>query len=291
MARRHDPPADRRDDPLALAEPPGAAPSLVFIHLPKTAGSTLRRVLERQYPEGSIFRMDGFSLQGSWDRLAGLAHSGGPTPEVVLGHMPFGVHGALHPGRCRYVTLVRHPVERLVSHFGYVSRTPQSALHDEVARERLSLRHYVEGSRMAPLVNDGQTRLLGAADFVSAPPATEETLTRAKVNIEAWFEVAAPTDRFDEAVILMRRRFGWGWPTYLPQKVSPGRRGPLDAETERAILERNRLDLELYRFVAERFEGQAGKEGKGFGDEVVRFRRRNARFREGYAGVREPNGR
>jgi hypothetical protein len=258
----------------------GGPPLVVFIHIPKTAGSTLRRILERQYPSDAIYGVDGFHLQDSWARLGSLAEAVRSRLGVVLGHMPFGIHEALQPRRCSYITLLRHPVDRLLSHYSYVARTPQSPQHHEVIEDGMSLRDYVERARMASLVNDGQTRLLGAAAFTEAPPATEKTLRSAKANLERWFEVAAPTERFDEAVMMMRRRLGWEWPTYTSQKVSPARSGPVDKATVDAILARNRLDLELYQFVTERFVAQLRSEGAGFGDDVARFAERNARFTE-----------
>jgi galactose-3-O-sulfotransferase len=257
---------------------PVDVPVLIFIHIPKTAGSTLRRILERQYPPAAIHRVDGYRLQESWDRLSGT-DGDRPAPWVVMGHMPFGIHVALRPRRCAYLTLVRHPVDRLASHYAYVARTPESHLYREVVDMGLTLRGYVEASRMAPLVNNGQTRLLGAGAFTTGLPATEETLQAAMENVDRWFEVAAPTDRFDDAVMLMRRRFRWGWPTYLRQKVTPSTppAARIEPDTVEAILERNDLDLALYRFVSERFEARVGAEGDAFRREVARFTELNAR--------------
>ncbi|MFQ5947400.1 MAG: sulfotransferase family 2 domain-containing protein [Acidimicrobiia bacterium] len=257
----------------------GRRPSIIFLHASKTAGTTLRRILVRQYGEEAIFVIDGFDPGQSVRAFQQLRKDEQRRVEVFVGHMAFGMHRFV-PTACSYITLLRHPVDRLVSHYLYVSRTPTNVLHDEVVSHGLSLEKYIRGSKAASVFNDGQTRLLGGHVLRGPDPAaTEATLDAAKRNLVKWFAVAGLTERFDESVLLMSRVFGWRWPLYAREKVAPSRprREDLAPGAVRAILELNQLDLEFYLFAADRFAQQVAQQGPGFAAQVDRFRALNLR--------------
>src|SRR5881628_2608535 len=113
----------------------------VFLHIPKTAGVSVRWALRRQYRETGYLHLalpdpsevspspiaDTISLEGAKRRLA---DSRSEPFGVVFGHMPFGIHEAL-TRPVRYFTMVRNPVERVVSQYYFVT-TRQHALHRAV---------------------------------------------------------------------------------------------------------------------------------------------------------------
>jgi hypothetical protein len=156
---------------------------------------------------------------------------------------------------CAYITLLRDPVERIISHYHWVLRTPSARLHNEVVSRRMSLRDYVRESSGARLFNNGQTRLLGAPSMVTEAPATEATLDAAKGNLER-FAVAGLAERFEESLLLMRRELGWRWPFHRPLNVASRRPRAADLadEDREAIVERNLLDADLHDHVRLRFQ-------------------------------------
>jgi hypothetical protein len=261
---------------------PGEEGVLIFVHVPKTAGSTLRRILRRQYGD-RVFTVHGTTPAQSMEQFRLLAQDRRDRVRVFQGHMAFGLHEVL-PTSATYVTFLRDPVERIVSHYLYVRRTPSAPLHRDVVSEGLSLEDYVRRSRMAPLVNNGQTRLLGGSVMEDSRPATEAMLLAAKRNLARHFLLAGLTDRFDETVILLRRALGWHWPVYRRAKVAPDRpsRAALPATAVRAIEDRNELDRELYRFAGERFDAIAGSESPAFRRDLIVFKALN----QAYSAVR-----
>lgn len=231
-------------------EPPAR---LLFLHLPKTAGSTLRRIIDKHYGRGAVFTI-GERTKADIDRLLSLPRRELDRIRAIVGHFPFGLH-ALLPWPAAYVTLVREPVDRIVSHYYYAARTPDSPLFAQLEATGRSLRRYVEEAEASDWFNNGQTRLLGSADPYHAAPADRATVERAKARL-ADFAVVGLAERFDESLARIARHFGWrAVPSYRREKVAGNRVAvsAIPAADLEIIAARNALDAELYAFARDRF--------------------------------------
>src|SRR5438876_9976046 len=104
---------DERDDPL-----------LVFVHIPKTAGTTISTILHHHYgPRSRRINTSGAAHDAGRLQERVTAALAEPTVQVVQGHISFGVSELL-PADARYATLLRDPVERTLSEFHHlVTRT------------------------------------------------------------------------------------------------------------------------------------------------------------------------
>jgi hypothetical protein len=108
-------------------------PPLVFVHVPKTGGTTLNRILMRNYRYRLDSYGDSFFPRYHADEVASLA---GPPrdddtrrPVFFTGHIDVENEIFDHmPARYVVVTLLRDPVERIVSHYSLYS-----VLHPEAA--------------------------------------------------------------------------------------------------------------------------------------------------------------
>jgi len=263
---------------------PAQDETIIFLHLPKTAGSTLGAIVRRQYPPESVYLRYAGPGTGPFEEILALPEPQRARLRLLMGHLPFGIHETL-PGPSRYVTILREPVERVVSHYYFVRRRPDHHLHETVTSRRMTLRDFVE-SGIARELENGQTTWMGwtpeliARDDRSSP----ELLARARRNLEDRFVVAGLTERFDETLLVMRERLGWTrsiW--YRQENVTRNRPAlaEIDEDTRALIVERNGLDIELYRYVRDRFEREISDLGPAFGRELRSFRIRNA----GYARI------
>jgi hypothetical protein len=252
---------------------------LVFLHLPKAAGTTLHTILDRHYGPDERFTIDGQRVQESIEAFKQLPASERARIRVLKGHMPFGLHHHL-PGPAAYVTLLRDPVRRLISHYHYVRRHPAHYLHHQVIAGNMSLQDYVLSGLSVELEN-GQTRLLaGLGDGDSATGSGTSgsgMLDRAIGNLTGHFAVVGLVERFDETLILLHRAFGLRNVFYTRQNArgaSP-RRDELDQDTLAHILERNALDMALYQFACGWFAQQVRCQGRSFPVQVRLFRSLN----------------
>lgn len=136
-------------------------PLLISLHLPKTAGSSFRIALQTHYGarfcgDYKDFPLNQPPLHRNLTALAGVARSALTVAGLRSHHSAACVHGHFLPlkylplaarsGRVRFVTWLRDPVERLVSHYYYWIRSydPQTALplHRRVIEQNWTLERF-----------------------------------------------------------------------------------------------------------------------------------------------------
>ncbi len=249
---------------------------LVFVHVPKTAGTTLKKVFARQYGHESLFKTQPEEdLEGTVSRLRDLDRAERQRVRLIQGHMPFGIHEALG-APVRYVTMLRNPVDRMVSHYYYARRIPDHYLYDAV--HSMSLREYVEtsGGGISLEMDNGQVRSIAGAPhhLVEAGECSREMLDMAKRNLALRFDAVGILERFDESLLVFRRAFDWRIPLYIRRNVTKDRPSvrEIDDQTLAIIEEHNRYDLELYRFAVELFDSRIRDLGPVFQAEIHMFK-------------------
>jgi hypothetical protein len=284
-------------------------PLTLFLHVPKTAGLTVRHsVLPRQYQPDEIFttaftcvpRTDGSravgvrateldatglfagmrrpndlwypeSLAAAADRFRQLsAEQRAPVRLIWCAHVEYGLHEHL-PEPVSYFTLLREPVERALSHY-YFAREQRRAPEDPRLPEHLAA--HVEANL--------QTRLLAGPQDQDEPLSPEELLARAQANLRAC-AVVGLTERFDETMLLLKRTHGWRMPFYERQNVSHSRppREAIPAPVLRQIETNNQLDVALYELAQELFAAQVWQYGPAFDRDLRMFRALNSLWQRG----------
>jgi hypothetical protein len=250
-----------------------ATETVIFLHIPKTAGTTLHRIIERQYPPTQVYSLD---ETHDFDDFSSLSEARRAELSVLKGHMIFGLHEYL-PGPSAYFTLLREPADRSISNFHFVRRTPHHYHHDLIIAEKMTLKDYLE-SEVAPLMDNGQTRMLSGGWYtLPVGECTKEVLKAAKKNLQENFAVVGLTERFDETLLLLKERFGWHNIFYVRRNVSRDRptTANLPAATRAVVEQYNQLDAELYRYVRMRFDEQVRHLGPAFARRVRSFQATN----------------
>lgn len=250
---------------------------LVFVHVPRTAGTTLQRVIRDRYPRERYLHFD--DPERAEQELAAMPKEALAAIDAVLGHVHFGVHRHF-PQPARYITMLRHPVARIASHYRYVRSNPSHHLHREVVARNMDLVEYAHGD-LSDELRDGQVRMF----------SPDASLEEAKRALAEEFEVVGLTERFDESLLLMQDAFGWSTPYYARENRSDASSTAPTHEALTAIEAANPLDLALYEFAEELLARQID-ETPGLADRLESFRRRNrvlgpaARLRRGWRRLR-----
>lgn len=231
---------------------------ILFNHIPKTAGTTMKHVLWRAVGSDRVLTSLG---EDHPDRVAAIAAELDrdlDRPYAIASHVGFGVEERL-PARHSYpaFTFLRDPVQRTISRYWHYRSAPRRAaglepsqpleewLQSDVLHRYNSqagflsglwTRHHLDG---APLAR---------SDFDS------ELLAAAQRNLETH-AVVGLAERFDESMLLLRDGFGWPLRKTTYRRAN-GRSRPreLTAAELDAVRANNELDLELYEFGRALFE-------------------------------------
>lgn len=178
--------------------------------------------------------------------------------DIVHGHVHYGIHWWL-PDPAMYATMLRDPVERIISHYYFVKASPEHYLHPELAANRWTLEEYATKGVNWETDND-QVRWLTEMEHEQVPlgSVSRSMLEQAKWNLENAFAVFGLVERFDESLECFRAAFGW--PDLTCDRVknvnTERPRTPVPKRTLDAIRRANRWDAELYEFAQELFERQ-----------------------------------
>lgn len=215
--------------------------AVIFLHLPKAAGSTLNRLIEWEYPLFQMYSIDPVFFTWSWAHLQRLSKKRLGKMRMFKGHMLFGLHAIL-PQPATYITVVREPVDRVISSFYFMRHYKLHPLYWKFKRENWTLEDFV---RRSPRENV-QCKVIAGAEY--AKPCTAEICERAKENLVRYFSVIGLFEHFEESLALMKLRFGWKLQRYSSFNVTRTRprKADIAQSTLDMIEEKNAFDIALY---------------------------------------------
>jgi len=172
-----------------------AGSTLIFLHIHKTAGTALHKIIRRQNKRSTVYSKHGFFPQKFNDSFKELPAAMREKLRYVKAPMYFGLHESLSQPST-YVTMLRDPIDRVISHYYMVLQTPADVVHNDVTSQRLgledfavynevksrrmSLEDFARSGLLAELEN-GQTRFLsGTGPEVGFGQCSNEALEKAK---------------------------------------------------------------------------------------------------------------
>jgi hypothetical protein len=280
-------------------------PLLAYVHIPRTGGGSTTSAVSRNYARtrsGGNFQRNPRKTDQSLKNAATRLESA--DIRFVADHIPLGLYRRNFPADTRYMTVLREPVDRVLSHYYFHALAGERKVRNVWARFEALDRHERERApdepfadlpedvgdpegdvsleaglaRRIPIYDNFQTRFLwGGESFFGDLPA--DALERAKENV-AGFAFVGVTERLDESIVLLGRMLGMGVMPYMRRHVRE-KRPPLSetpARVRELIEEHNALDIELYRFARARFDELAA--GEGLEADVEELRRRTEEGQE-----------
>ncbi len=249
--------------------------TLIFLHIPKTGGSTLSKVLEQHCSRAQTLTLDNPQVA----RFKTLPAAERGRYRLIQGHLYFGLHRFIARANT-YVTFLRRPVERVLSFYYYARSTPDHYLYPLLAAERLDLKTLLARELTLELCNE-QTRLLAGDEWEDPQRVvTRAALEQAQANLRSHFRVVGLLEEFDASLLLLHRAFDWHLPFYVKENVTKEKPDNtcLDVETRKLVEDANRLDLELYEYARNLFDEQRRAAGDSFAADLCEFRRLNRAY-------------
>jgi hypothetical protein len=229
---------------------------ILLTHIPKTAGSSIREAVFTPFIEEGRKR-----LQGGWDLLTMDTDF-----SFLRGHYPYGIHWPRPSlwGDTRYFVMLRHPVERAISHYYFIRNTS----HENFKHPSLpdAEAHSLVDFYRLPRYQNMQVRYVSGLHYYHLKrlihlrgPLKGRALRAAKNHLDSGYEAFGLAERFKDSARLFAAQLGVE--ATIPDrrhKKTPDRpsRDNLDSNTLRALRDLNAVDVELYDYAVSKFEAQ-----------------------------------
>ncbi|MEL6222424.1 MAG: sulfotransferase family 2 domain-containing protein [Cyanobacteria bacterium J06627_8] len=252
--------------------------TILFLHLMKTGGRTLASILKQNFANDTRFHCGQRPGETIGD-LSQLSDDKRRSLRLIHGHFRFGIHHQL-PQPFTYITLLRDPIERVISHYYYALHTPKHYTHQLVVENQMPLSAYVEHGIID--LNNGQVRAI-AGDVSQSFKFGEQNnslLYEAQANLDAYFSLVGITERFDESLLLLKRQFNLTRVLYTRANVNSSRRAqtPISDDDIECIKHYNSLDIQLYERAKQQLQHQIEQAGASFQTELKLLKELNTQY-------------
>lgn len=247
---------------------------IIFLHIPKTAGSTLRSVFEEQYnPESRYLISAGNTLPPEYQyqvakkSLININNKALDEIKFVYGHLPFDP-SYFSNKHVRYSAFMREPISRVISSYNYILTTPHHPLYPFV--KNLSIVEYAGNKNLQ--LDNLQLRIISGKTYGDI---NETDLEKAKNNIAKNFSFIGITEHFELSLLLMKKKLNWtDYPSYKNINITSSKKSVSDEEVKK-LKDIYKYDIQLYSFALENFLRNIHENKEYFDSELENFRRIN----------------
>lgn len=219
----------------------------LFLHIPRSGGSSLRTLLTLNYMDEQVIGLSG-RIEELSDFLK-LPSERRNSYRLIHGHFPFGLHAGIED--FRYFTLIRDPIARLFSEYYYAKKYPEHHAHEAINDGSYTLERWVELGEEGSFYHSNALCQYLSGNYQLNKP-THSTFQAACSNLEK-FHVFGLTHRFQESALMIAKYLDWRFPVYAKRNVIMGEKKIPEAISDRAK-EVNEWDVALYEYASELFE-------------------------------------
>jgi hypothetical protein len=220
----------------------------IFVHIPRTGGTTLHNILSRIYPEKD--RLHIHQVKTPLKKII-TQHTKPASPFLIQGHMD--ITDVLESEGNFTFTFLREPVSRVLSHYHHLKETPSR--HFEYLNRAGTTIESFYALKEKNDIDNGLTRYIGG--FINIPfgEINETHYLKALENLKHKINFFGIQEYYNESLILLATKLGWPLPLYRKKNVSK-EGSALNKETHDFLREANRWDVLLFEKAKEIFVEQ-----------------------------------
>ena len=215
----------------------------IFLHIPKTAGTTLTTIINRNYAGGAIKTLYVPDSFGS-DLAEGLNDL---NTKMLYGH--FAYDNILNNSKYYVFTFLREPVSRTISNFIHLKNSAEIQ-HQEWMKDVRTLEDFLSKKQSF----NWQARHLSGQKFhADFGKDLDYSLQLAKTNLNRM-NLVGITELFEDSLLCLSKDLGWKKLRFSRENVQQKAKEEAKQLYETyydAVAEQNQLDLILYRIATE----------------------------------------
>jgi hypothetical protein len=225
---------------------------LFFLHIPKTAGTSLRFMLADQYPREAIkpVPLDWGQYTGEKYPVSPMNYVGLPMDDadryrLIMGHYNWSHAERLHP-RWKVFSIFRAPADRFLSEFFFAR--DRATDHPHHRNVQMPLSEFVHTDVARTYFANAQTRYMAGRMRGVLTPQDQHT---AIANVNRLHTVGI-VERMADTVALLERMYGFQFAKTLHANPTPRPEEP-DLQTWNKIVRLNSMDYMVYTRAVVRF--------------------------------------
>ena len=229
---------------------------IVSLHIPKTAGITLKNILSEVYGDGFLWFPETNTTRGCYERLR---HYDLSKVNCIHSHVGYGIHKYLEADgiSCKYITFLRNPYERLMSFYNYILTEPVNDHYkwDESFgwSKDTKFKDWLLDRKLAAQDND-EVRFLSGCENLNTNTIKYNMARsdyRMAVRNLGDFSFVGFKENFDNDIISLSKLLNWkSIPEYTKANVGPveNHTRNLSIEDVAVINHTNNYSISLWRY-------------------------------------------
>ncbi len=220
---------------------------LIFLHINKTAGTSLRAVVERNYSGAELLLLYPNRIGMPLEAFHSLSPDKKAQFSVVYGHVSYGIHKHWDTDSS-YYCILRDPIERTLSTFAHHLRNPLSEELHRLPEEQRSIERFLDLKLVG--TDNLMTRMLSGISHIAYGQCNASHLERACENLDKHFAMVLFQETLARDVRSLGERLGWAHREVPMLNTSKNRilREQCSPEVHARLKELNDLDKQLYAY-------------------------------------------
>lgn len=242
----------------------------IYLHVPKAGGTTLNHILDRKFRKSKQYNYSTLTPEKCIERIRKMPARQKKNIGLIRGHFVYGFHTWFEIEEPKYFTVLREPVQRVMSHYKYSALKKNHYLFEQRQSKEISLEEYV--TSISPEARNGAAKQIagvyvndnfGYGKHIKECDNQELLYDIAIENIKKHFVMIGITEEFDKTLFLLSKLFG-GWGNYYYYKMNQNIQRKesnyqiSDKERE-CIVEHNWADIKLYDYCFKKFNAEIMK--------------------------------
>jgi hypothetical protein len=225
---------------------------IIFNHIPRSGGTTLRIILNRVYGAEKVFFIRSTDIGGSLEEFNSVQMENDPPDYRVISGHGAELFTKFYQNPFR-ITILREPVSLFVSQYDYLKASPNSNFLEEVKALK-SLDKYIDYAlqngqdNMLCRMLSGSQQWLLTKEYADMDSEGEFLLEAAKKKLHAY-DAILDLSNFDAGVFALSKKLDWRKiPVYRKSNKSQKSSEVLSEETKTRLMHLLRFDITLYGY-------------------------------------------